>query len=464
MKPVSPLIAIGVSIAAASCARDLPGEDPPADAFYFPLSLAAAPDGRHVYVVSSNFDLRYNAGWVTTLDLEGVTSGGAAFAGDELRVLSLAGQIAVAGSGTMAAIAHRGAAALSLLELDGASISCGDAAAEQGLSNVEQRTDCDSAHILELDAGEFDGDLLDVAVEDPYAVALTAYDDGGEPRPVAVVAHLLPDPVVSRARLTTFEITSGWQAGETPVLEAASSLVLANSGVSSLVVHPDLAGTHIAATSRGIGGSTGVDSALYSVDVGRSLADQRSRVEYYDLSRWIGGYEVAGLTFSPDGRLAFATNRGREADGRPLAEGVVVLDATLETVEEVDSDGQIRRVERPRYFVLGQAPVPGRPTAVEYVARAEGEDLVAVASFDEDEVTFFAVRGTELFPVGRLDDVGGGPFDMLHASYGGHELLLVSTFFDHAVAVYDLTPAEPVFFSHLATLASSETDPVPRGQ
>lgn len=459
------LAAAALVVAAASCARELPGEDPPADAFYFPISLAAAPDGRHVYVVSSNFDLRYNAGWVSSIDLEAAITGGDAFAGEELRILPLAGQIAVSESGSMAVVAHRGASALSLIEIDDAAgITCGDPDAEKDLSTEERRTDCDRAHIFELDADDFAGDLQDVSVEDPYAVALTAYDDGGGPQPVAIVAHLLPDPIISRARLATYRITSGWQAGEAPVLEAAGSILLSNSGITSLVPHPDASGTHIAATSRGIGGTSGVDSSLYSIDVGRSLADERSRVDRRDLSHWIGGRELAGLEFSPDGSLAFATNRGREQSNRPLADSVVILDSRIEAVEEVDSDGEIRRVERPRFFVLGEAPLPGQPSAVEYVARAQGGDLVAVASFDNDEIVFFELRGTELHAVGRLDDVGVGPFDMLHATVDGRELLVVSTFFDHTVAIYDLTPAEPVFFSRLATLSSDETEPVPRSQ
>jgi DNA-binding beta-propeller fold protein YncE len=452
------------AVVAVGCARDLPGEDPPPNAFYFPISLAAAPDGRHVYVVSSNFDLRYNAGWVSTIDLGGVLDGGAAFAGDELRLLPLGGQIAVAQSGSMAIVAHRGASALSLIEIDGAALSCGDPNATEDLSTQERQTDCDRAHVLQLDAQDFPGDLPEIAVDDPFAVALTAYDDGGVLQPVAVVAHLLPDPYIDRARLFTYRITSGWQPGETPALEAARSILLSNSGVTSLVPHPDASGTHLAATSRGIGTSSGVDSSLYSVDVGRSLADDRSRVERHDLSQWIGGRELVGLAFSPDGSLAFATNRYREQDNRPLANGVVVFDATIETVEEVESDGEIRHVERPRFFVLGEAPMAGSPSAVEYVTRAQGGDLVAVASFDDDEIVLFEVRGSELSPVGRLDDVGVGPFDMLHVSVDGHELLVVCTFFDHSVAVYDLTPAEPIFFSRLTTLSSDETEPVPRGQ
>ena len=53
---------------------------------------------------------------------------------------------------------------------------------------------------------------------------------------------------------------------------------------------------------------------------------------------------------------------------------------------------------------------------------------------------------------------------MLHVNHGGRDLLLVASFFDHAVAVFDVTPAEPIFFNRIATLASDETEPATRGQ
>jgi DNA-binding beta-propeller fold protein YncE len=45
------------------------GVDPPADSFFYPVSVAASPSGGWLYVTSSDFDLRYNGGTVAPVDL-----------------------------------------------------------------------------------------------------------------------------------------------------------------------------------------------------------------------------------------------------------------------------------------------------------------------------------------------------------------------------------------------------------
>jgi hypothetical protein len=49
-----------------------PGEgiDPPRDQFYFPVGVAIDADASHLFVVSSDFDLQFNAGRVHSFDLE----------------------------------------------------------------------------------------------------------------------------------------------------------------------------------------------------------------------------------------------------------------------------------------------------------------------------------------------------------------------------------------------------------
>ena len=45
------------------------GLDPPADSFFYPVTLAASPSGNWLYVTSADFDLRYNGGTVAPVDL-----------------------------------------------------------------------------------------------------------------------------------------------------------------------------------------------------------------------------------------------------------------------------------------------------------------------------------------------------------------------------------------------------------
>ncbi|GAC1368724.1 MAG: hypothetical protein NVSMB47_19170 [Polyangiales bacterium] len=75
-----PLIPFGLGAAAAlgGCYASSKGNDPPDASLYFPVGLALSQsrDGaagpRYLFVVNSNFDLRYNAGWVQAIDVQKV--------------------------------------------------------------------------------------------------------------------------------------------------------------------------------------------------------------------------------------------------------------------------------------------------------------------------------------------------------------------------------------------------------
>ena len=69
-------VAITLGVAAAlgaaalgGCGEEVRGTDHPTDRLHFPTSIAADPDGRHLYVVNSNFDLLYRGGSVVVVDL-----------------------------------------------------------------------------------------------------------------------------------------------------------------------------------------------------------------------------------------------------------------------------------------------------------------------------------------------------------------------------------------------------------
>ncbi|MCA9603354.1 MAG: hypothetical protein R3A78_14745 [Polyangiales bacterium] len=59
------------------CNLDNAGTVPPTDKLYFPVSVAVSPTAggdapSYLYVANANFDLRYNAGWIQTLDLDAI--------------------------------------------------------------------------------------------------------------------------------------------------------------------------------------------------------------------------------------------------------------------------------------------------------------------------------------------------------------------------------------------------------
>lgn len=60
------------SLLFAGC--DNSGEPPPVGRLVFPIALGISPDGNHLYVANSNFDLRYNAGSLHSYDLDVLNS------------------------------------------------------------------------------------------------------------------------------------------------------------------------------------------------------------------------------------------------------------------------------------------------------------------------------------------------------------------------------------------------------
>jgi len=447
------LVAVG-----ASCARNLDGTEPPDDAFYFPISVVVSADHRYAYVANSNFDLRYNAGWVSVIDLDAALA--QIDAGNDnptsaivsqLKVLSLAGELSIDESGELAVLTHRGEPTLTLLEIDGDQLHCGDATVNRGLDQVEERTDCDSLHLEHLTPEMFPNEeieLGEIDVADPFASALFTWRPDGEPeRPLAAIGHLTA--ASDGGRVSVFDVVAR-NGVVPPKLEPVRSIGLrARNGLATLVPHPDAGGSFVIGTGQ-LYSVDSPGSTLYSVDVGGTLAREEDRVSSVRVSADLGGDELYGLAFSPDGRRAFVANR------RPDA--VVVLDTSIETVEEAQRDGTIDDIDRPRLRIVGATPVPDKPTGIVYVPRANG-DVVAVASLDGDVVFVLTPQGAELQISGRLDDVGLGPYGMAHATRGGRELLLVTTFFDHGLAIFDVTSPEPASFVRVAHIRSDETEP-----
>lgn len=59
----------GVTITGIGCVPPGDGERPPADSIYFPVSLTVNQTGEYLFVVNSDFDLRYSQGTIQSLDV-----------------------------------------------------------------------------------------------------------------------------------------------------------------------------------------------------------------------------------------------------------------------------------------------------------------------------------------------------------------------------------------------------------
>ncbi len=463
----------------AGCARDLAGQDPPAHTIYYPISLAAydppgsadPDDQRYLYVLSSNFDLRYNAGWVTVIDFDALLSkkdkresmlpqvGELA----ELKVPSLGGALAIDTVGGCGVIPHRGEPVVTLLTMKSDhTLSCGTppSGGDNDLSSSERRTHCDRGHLVRLDQvddTQYDKTPIAEQLADPFAAVLVDRppkpDDAESGGLHAVIGHL-SQPVL-RSQLSVFAMDDALTAPKRPL--PAQSLLLGMTGVGYLAVYPDPSVSFVVAASQYFGaGSDG--STLYSVDLARDEA------QGIDLTGTLAGFEIMGMVFSPDAQLAFVANN-RAPGASAGTDAVAVLDARLRLTDVEEEDGTLTPdVWRPRFQVVGAFSIQGRPTEIAYIERAGQPDLLAVVSFDDHAVFLFAPQDMELraagvplsgalTPVARLDHVGEGPYAVRHVERGGAHYLVVAAFFSHELLVYDVS-GDPTSFKLKARLKS----------
>lgn len=69
MKLLKPSRAALLFLGLAACAQEVPGERPPADHLNYPIGVVASADRSQLFVASSDFDQRYNAGRVFSLSV-----------------------------------------------------------------------------------------------------------------------------------------------------------------------------------------------------------------------------------------------------------------------------------------------------------------------------------------------------------------------------------------------------------
>ena len=66
-------LALGV-VLSGGCYSSGAGQDPDEGSFYFPVGVALSQSGDHLFVVNSDFDLRYNAGTLQALDVRSIAA------------------------------------------------------------------------------------------------------------------------------------------------------------------------------------------------------------------------------------------------------------------------------------------------------------------------------------------------------------------------------------------------------
>ena len=504
------VVVIGGGIGCGEVRR---GRALPERGFYYPVGMALDGKGR-VIVVNSNFDQRFQSGWVNSIDVEKLTGivasmetlGGsvndqaadqpssAALAavgsrsdGGALAVLSLAAQVEVSETHGRAFVAHRGTGKITEIELgegdDQPALYCGDPDATAQLNTAERRTDCDIQHLIAVQKRVLEqkaGALADFML-DPLAMAA---DDS---------EHMVVSFASSRF-LAIFNLVEA-APRETAIGDQFRVFRSPLPGYAALAQHPDVGGSWLFGVGRE-NTSRSSPSRIASLDIDASIErldhdDNRNMVAHtHELGQAIGGAGARGLAFvcAPaiekisGSVVSNETDEANQPDDTPscarrlalvtpiLPGALAVVAATPTTVATRADNGEFGDRERAGFSVLDSLALGGQPTDVTVIGQSpmvagSGSNrlsvLVAVALFDQDRVLFVELFGDRLQIVGSVEDVGAGPHNLVVApTADGGELLFVSLFHDHAVAVIDLRSSSPVGFGKLVPNLRNPETPV----
>lgn len=430
--------------ALAACVAPLPGEVPPADAIlYFPGAMATMPDGRSAYVVSSNFDQRFDAGWLTRIDLDALadalsdkTDASKALR-QVLHVPSLGAELQVSAARKRMYLSHRGTGLLSLYDIGAAdsqnaglqSISCGDGNNKAQLSGYARRTDCDAAHLFDArktmavrlgvqhaaEREDFDdlaslgvdsngqlwlgflGDKHLVAVDDPADASMPSLSTLLEGPQGSTYAHVLP--------LSDGSLLAAGQLGE-----LMDGRLQDDGPRQALLSHFSAAPTR----------------RTSNYQPARNLGDQRGIIR--------GTPGLPRICVSPrDNSRVFALSQAPDA--------LLTLALTTEPQSVVQADGSVTQAKSPLQVKLVQAYAltDAKLTDLQYIPRAAGDVLVAT-SLDKEALYFFDVSLDEVHLLHRIRlPQSHGPYRVLPVLLRGKEALLVSTFFDHGLSIIDIS-------------------------
>ena len=454
-------------LAHVACAQDLPLEGaPPGTLFYYPMSVAAPLDPNTgdlvndtVYIVSTNFDQRFDSGWVTELNVPALqqvlaTAGGndivavrSAFRAS-LKVPTLGGGMSVSSKATQAFIPHRGTGLVTVMDIDSAgSPHCGDPTSTDNLTPILQRTDCDRNHLVDLVALALANNLRRSDFQDPFATAVVPAGPAGGP--FAAVGYL------SGAWLTVLEVPDVVN----PSVNLRRHVDVGSGALASLQPTPN-SPDNLTATSRKIDTTQDL-STVYDINVIDSLTAADANTTRTYVNQDVGGQDIYNAAYSADGTRLFVTNRGPDA--------VVALQKETPPLGGI-LNGQI--IDTPKMQVTSAAVLDGTlPADLVYLSRNGASDLVAVAGMLQDSIYFLSPRNGVLQLVARIKLTKGetkmvgntstvlsgkGPYGMLRVQRAGQfDYLVVSTFYDHGVSIIDVSGPEVLNYREVTHISES---------
>ncbi len=412
-------------LALAACAEETPGLSPPgldgtAPRLYFPIGVAASPDGRTLYVANSNFDRAYNGGTLVALPTSAFDDASAAeskrvdlpASAVAARLDAFAGPLGVNPSGSALYVATRDADALTRISLDaGGAFAC----PSEG---------CSSGAV----------ELRGQGLEDPFALAFgdVIFPGATSPEPAVFVSHLTPPSSgqgASAANARVAVIPERLAAGQSaePFSNGAFAVDIGAPASTSLAWSQAggrlfVGGCNIRVSADQVVPCASDPSSSFvksnPLRQFRPESGASAPVSQSGLGLAIGGGDTVDLALSSDGLLAYV------ATNRPSA--LVII--------------EMPNVEGTAPVVRSIVPLTSAPARMRLLSRATG-DIVAVTSTTNNALMLVdPVAATVLT---ELRGVGAGPYEIASAPTAGGDRLYVGLFRGCGVAAIDVPSLRP---------------------
>ncbi len=468
------LLALLISWATASCAESLSLEVPGDDVLMYQPRSMATLDNNTVYLVNTNYDRRFSAGWISAIDvaqivqaLDANTSGTNAIT-RQLMVPRLGGRMVFDSTKQRAFLPHSGAGILTVLELEttptGRSLSCDGTGDRSDLPTDLLNTSCDRDHLIDLidQAWQQDTTRKRTDFSDPAAVAYLPPPT--ETQPATLLVGYLGFPMLTSLSLPAVTNTSMARV-------VGASLSAPNFSTSAARIRhlePALA----VPNTVYISGASGDGSTVLPFTASGGQVTQLAGV---DMASAIGSSIVERTLVSPvDSNVIYALNRLPDQIAtikrvqRPVGTATsttpVVPSAALQLQAEVVSiDGS-----QPFDLVYAQRSI-GEPTM---------SDIVAVVGVAKNTVYFLQPTPNGLRLVGRLPLEsnrilssptpaleGGGPGGIAYVNARGFgtptytDLLFVSNYYSHTLSVIDISSRSAAGFKEVLRIEGNNLGP-----
>lgn len=400
-------LAMMLSLLASGCSEEFKGVDHPTDDLHFPVSIVADPAGDYIYVVNTNFDLRYFGGNVVAID----TKTGKVVPDSAVQIASFGGEIAVLerdGKAHRLYVTARENETLTWIAVtrnaDGTpKLFCADNGVDDGRVHT-----CNGRNV-------FGGKNEDTNTgEDPFGVVVQPPTDG-QPGHVYTTAF--------DGTLTAFRLN----ADGDPEYVKQQELV---SGAYDVAIHP-LTNVVYSTNKRFARVLT-----VPADDQPDDSLEEGFRLDLGDISTMFVSNPTKGrdfgrsMAFSGDGTLAFVAYR--------TPPSLLVVDTSLTAAG------------RPRNQLLDTIPLGDGPAGVTVAKTGPGgAERVYVTLYNADEV---AVIDPALREVTAFIRVGDGPFSLEVAATPHGVRGYVTLFEESRIGVLDLDPDSAFYHQEIARI------------